>query len=101
MSEVKTTRKPRSPNRPPLQAEVSAVVVDNIPASAARRTKWTEFLEQAADNHGSWLQVGPFYRDTAMGARTRLRAEEPSADVEVRHIDAETSNVFIRYPAED
>lgn len=100
MSVTKTgkTRKPRGPARPPLAQEPTAAVVDSIPAPTARRTKWTEYVELARSNAGQWVQVGPFYRDTAMSTRHRLLNDDSLTDIEVqvRHIDAETSNVFLR-----
>jgi hypothetical protein len=97
MSNTKT-RKPRGPNRPPLAATVSATVVEGIPDAPGRRTKWTSFIEQAQANAGQWVKVGPFYRDTAMGARHRL-SETPGLEVEVRHDDAEISYVYLRASA--
>jgi hypothetical protein len=94
-----TPRKVRGPSRPPIAAAASASVVDEIPSgSAGRRTRWGEYLNLARDNAGRWVKVGPFYRDTAAGARTRLMAERHTGlDVQVRNIDAEMSDVYLRF----
>lgn len=92
----KANRKPRSPNRPPLNAEVQAEVVEAIPEATSRRTKWTGFIEVARANAGQWVKVGPFYRDTAMGARVRLN-REVGLEAEVRHDTDDISYVYLRF----
>jgi hypothetical protein len=96
MSE-RAPRKTRGPNRPPLP-EPRVTVLDTLPDPTVRRSAWVEHVNLAARNPGKWVCIGPFYRDTANGTRKRLRDAPPvdGLQVQVRHLDAEQSNVYLR-----
>lgn len=94
-----TTRKPRAPSRPPLSAKVQAEPVDDLPANPGRRSPWKDFIAQARVlEEGRWLKVGPFYRDTAMSARSRYSGTPGYEDitVEIRHESDDLSYAYIQ-----